>query len=191
VSGSTFQVSYVLDDVLEILRAGRNKKLFASRPVRAASLDEFLCSGRFNSVLGLDGFRIFKNELEAAVERLDDTPLAPTHVLEVLLHSGVHYADEHRPSRIPALAADPRRPAAYRHLAKSFARLSWADFTALVARVKGSRGRSAHVADRATGDDVVELDAYLRAVVTPLCEDLLDFVMARRHAPWRLPVDLG
>ena len=36
MSGSTFQVSYVLDDVVEILRAGRNWKLFASRPIHAA-----------------------------------------------------------------------------------------------------------------------------------------------------------
>lgn len=143
--GSTFQVSYVLDDVVEILRVGRNKKLFTLHPIRATILDDFLLSGRFNSVLGLDGFRIFKAELGDAVARLDDEPIAPARIMAVLLHSGVHYVDEHRPAGIPPLAADPRRPAAYRHLARGFSHLSSADFAVLVARLKATRGRSVHI----------------------------------------------
>jgi hypothetical protein len=266
--GSTFQVSYVLDDVIEILKAGRSDKLFASRPIRAEIIDDFLFSGRFNSVLGLDGFRIFKAELSDAVSRLDDEPIALARMLETLLHSGVHYVAEHRPSGLPALEANARRPPAFRRVARGCAHLAWADFAVLAERFKQTRGRCAHVepgdsaalralqvesdlfdaigsakaallqmghrelraicrtrgiaaarsieatADRlvshcdgdlaehlpagtnggyslvardpelATGDDIVRLDAYLRAVATRLGDDLVDFVTARRHAPW-------
>jgi hypothetical protein len=269
----TFEVSYVLDDVVEILRTGRNnKKLLASRPLPATILEDFLFSGRFSSVLGLDGFRIFQDELHAAVVRLDERPIAPADLLEALLHSGVHYVDADRPRRLPAFGANPRRPTAYRHLARGFARFSWEDFAVLVGRFKETRGRATHVgpddspalrgladgsdlfvvlddnaalhsmgrsalraicrdggiaparsieatADRivahyggdvcgwlpsvgnghrslvlreqdlATGDDVVRLAAYLRAVATPLCKDLCAFVAARRHAPWLRPMD--
>lgn len=269
---SAYQVSYGLDDVLEILRAGGSRKLRGPRPLPAAVLDDFLLSGRLNSVLGLDGFRIFTARLRGTLARAhaggDWTGATPAELLEALLHSGVHYADAHRPPHLPALESDARRRAAFRHLAKVFAAVPYADFATLAARGKAARGRWLHVEpgdsaalralagdarrcapvdaakaallalapaelhaicrargvaparsldataarlvahcqgdvsayapvpagrrtfvlrdrDLATGDDVVRLDAYLRAVAPALGDDLRAFVAPRCRAPWR------
>jgi hypothetical protein len=168
------QISYDLDDVVRILRAGRNRKLREPRRLRAAVLDDFLLSGRLNSVLGLDGFRIFKDALHRLTFHLNDADFGPhllgaDDVFQALLASGVHYTVT---ARAP-LAPTERRLIVLRHAARHFAALSAADFALLTARFVEARGAWTHVgpgdsaALRALADDgrVFEPVSDARAVL--------------------------
>ena len=142
----TLQISYGLDDVVAILRAGRNRKLVERRRVTAAALDDFLFSGRFNSVLGLEGFRIFKTKIRRLAAHLNDADfgshlLRGDEAIEALLASGVHYTVQ---ARAP-LAPTDRRLVAFRWVARRFAELSAADFALLVARFVEARCRFTHI----------------------------------------------
>ena len=111
---STIQVTYDLDDVLEILRRGQNKKLYEPRRIKASVIDHFLFSGRFNSVLGLDGFRIFKAKLKEVIARVNDDDFGPNLInldkmFEALLDSGLYYVEKHLPEELAFLKKAPLR----------------------------------------------------------------------------------
>jgi hypothetical protein len=228
--GDTLQISYVLDDVVALLRAGRNRKLFERRRVRASVLDDFLLSGRFNSVLGLEGFRMFKTKLRRLATHLNDADFGP-HLLgtddafEALLASGVHYTA----AAAAPLAPTERRLATFRWVARRLAATSSTDLALLTARfvaearepaadareallaksldelraicrTKGvAPARStATTVDRLVarcgagvatslvgGDDLVDLDGWLRACADALRADLLGFIGARRRPAWQ------
>lgn len=264
---------YVLDDVLKILRTGNSKILHGPRRIKHAYIDQFLFSGRFNSVLGLKGFSIFKAKLREVVAEVNENDCGPRlltldRMFEVLLDSGVFYVDKHLPEELAFLKTDERWLTAYRYIAKNFPDLSYSDFRVIVGRFKQSRGYSFYVeasdsptlqsigersalfefvvdakaallqmtmrdlrslcqregitparsladtADRiiekcgdvtltfvdnhhkarrslvikaqelASGEDILRLDAYLRAISKVIRDDLIGFVMARRHTTW-------
>lgn len=270
---STIQVTYNLDDVLEILRRGQNKKLYEPRRIKVSVIDHFLYSGRFNSVLGLDGFKIFKAKLKEVIARVNDDDFGPTLInldkmFEALLDSGLYYVEKHLPEELDFLKTDERWLTAYRYIAKNFPDISYTDFRVIVSRFKETRGHSIYVestdsdllramakdsklfqvvvdvkaaliqmslrqlrdicakegigsarsleetADRlvvkcgdrglayipeefrnrrsliirdeelATGDDIIHLDTYLRAISKVVREDLIAFVNSRRQNQW-------
>jgi len=270
---STIQVTYNLDDVLEILRRGQNKKLYEPRRIKLSVIDHFLYSGRFNSVLGLDGFKIFKAKLKEVIARVNDDDFGPNLInldkmFEALLDSGLYYVEKHLPEELAFLKKDERWLTAYRYIAKNFPDISYTDFRVIVNRFKDARGHSIYVdstdsdllrtmaedsklfevvvdvksalmqmslrqlrdicakegigsahsleetADRivqkcgklalgyipqefrnrrsliirdeelATGDDIIHLDTYLRAISKVVREDLIEFVNSRRQNQW-------
>lgn len=270
---STIQVAYDLSDVLEILRAAQNKKLYDSRRIKLSDIDDFLYSGRFRSVLGLDGFKIFKSKLKELIARVNDDEVGANIInldkmFEILLDSGVYYVEEYLPEDLAFLKTDERWLTAYRYIAKHFPDISFADFRIVVSRFKDTMGHSMYVessdpdllramgedsklfeivvdvkstlmqmslrqlreicekegvdsarsieetADRivencgeralqyipeefkgrrsliikdqelATGDDILRLDSYLRAMSKVVREDLVQFVIRRRQSQW-------
>ncbi len=270
---STIQVTYNLDDVLEILRRGQNKKLYEPRRIKVSVIDHFLFSGRFNSVLGLEGFKLFKANLKEVIARVNDDDFGPNLInldkmFEALLGSGLYYVENHLPEELDFLKKDERWLTAYRYIAKNFPDISYTDFRVIVNRFKDARGHSIYVdstdsdllramaedsklfevvvdvkstlmqmslrrlrdicttegigsarsreetADRivekcgdlglgyipqefrnrrsliirdeelATGDDIIHLDTYLRAISKVVREDLIAFVNSRRQNQW-------
>lgn len=267
------EVNYDLEDVLAILRAGQNRKLAEPRQIRASVIDHFLFSERFNSVLGLDGFQIFKFKLKEIIARVNEDDFGPNLInldklFEALLDSGLYYNEDHLPEELAELAQDARWLTAYRYIAKNFPEITYQDFRVIVNRLKDARGHSFYVqpsdtkelvemaqrselfevvadvkasllqmnmrqlrdiceregiasarglaetADRiivkcgdragddipeeyrgrrsliikdqelATGDDIIRLDAYLRAIARVVREDLVRFVSRCRHSRW-------
>lgn len=146
----TLQVTYDLNDVLAILRTAGNKKLFEPRRIKPSVIDHFLFSGRFNSVLGPDGFRIFKAKLKEVIVRVNEGDFGPNIInldklFEVLLESGVYYVEKHLPDELAFLKKDERWLTAYRYIAKNFPDITYSDFRVIVKRFKDARGYSFYV----------------------------------------------
>jgi len=270
---SPLQVTYDLNDVLEILRAGDNKKLFEPRRIKPSVIDHFLFSGKFNSVLGPDGFKIFKAKLKEVIARVNEDDFGPNIInldklFEALLESGVYYVEERLPDDLAFLTKDNRWLTAYRYISKNFPGITYSEFRVIVNRFKDAKGYSFYVeptdsdllrgmakssdlfqvvvdvkaalmqmsikqlreicdkeeigsarsleetADRivaqcgdrasehvpresrgrksliirdqelATGDDLTQLDTYLRAISKVVREDLIRFVAERRSPRW-------
>lgn len=169
---STIQVTYDLDDVLEILRRGQNKKLYEPRRIKVSVIDHFLYSGRFNSVLGLDGFKIFKTKLKEVIARVNDDDFGPNLInldkmFEALLDSGLYYVEKHLPEELAFLKKDERWLTAYRYIAKNFPDISYTDFRVIVNRFKDAKGHSIYV--DSTDSDLLRAmaeDSKLFEVVT-------------------------
>ncbi len=267
------EVEYDLSDVLDILRAGGSKKVAEPRRIKPSVIDHFLFSGRFNSVLGPDGFRVFKAKLKDVIACVNDDDFGPKIInldklFEVLLESGVYYLEEHLPADLAFLKKDERWLTAYRYIAKNFPDITYSDFRVIVSRFKDGRGHSFYIepndselltrmteksdlfqvvvevkatllqmsmkqlretcdiegisparrlvetvdrivdqcGDRAldhvpqefrgrksiiikdqelaTGDDIIHLDTYLRAISKVVREDLIRFVFERRSPRW-------
>ena len=147
---STIQVTYDLNDVLEILRAGQNKKLYEPRRIKVSVIDHFLFSGRFNSVLGLDGFKIFKAKLKEVIARVNDDDFGPNLInldkmFEALLDSGLYYEEKHLPEELAFLKKDERWLTAYRYIAKNFPDILYTEFSVIVNRFKDARGHSIYI----------------------------------------------
>jgi hypothetical protein len=142
--------SYGLQDVIAILREAGNKKLYETRKVKPTFIDSFLFSGKFNSVLGLDGFQRFKDALRDLIKRVNNDDFGSNYInldkmYEVLLVSGVYYVEQYLPQELSFLKKDDRWLTAYRYIAKHFPSLTYAEFREIVRRFRDSDGHSFYV----------------------------------------------
>jgi hypothetical protein len=161
-----------LSDVIQILQDGENRKLFEARRLKISSLDYFLFSGRFNSVLGFDGFVAFKAQLKTLFERVNEANSPPQlinldEMFEVLLASGLYYEDEHLPTELLFLQTDDRWLTAYRYIARNFPNIGYREFRTIVSRLKDARGHSFYVepSDSAGLRDLVAPSRLFQIVV--------------------------
>lgn len=267
------EIIYDLHDAVQLLESGQNRKLLEARKLKTSVLNHFLYSGRFNSVLGLEGFNIFREKLKDVFSRVNNKDFGANIInldkmFEALLDSGVYYVEEYLPDELSFLKSDNRWLTAYRYIAKNFPYVAYKDFREIVKRFQSSRGHSIFVdpsdsdffqnmaknshlfevtvdlkaallqlnqkelkgicevgdvqparslsetADRilnalgervsdhlpakihgrlslaikdqelATGDDIIGLDTYLRAISKVVREDLVNFVTSRQYSQW-------
>lgn len=153
-----YNISYNLDDVMQILRASNNKKLDNIKKVKSSFVDNFLYSGRFNSVLGLDGFQYFKDKLKEVIKKVNDDDFKSNYInldemYQVLLASGVYYVEEYLPTELDILKKDERWLTAYRYISKNFPEISYKDFREIVKRFQETEGHSFYISEK----DSVEL----------------------------------
>ena len=146
------EFEFKLDDVIAILRVGENKKLFDSKRVKPSFIDLFLYSGRFNSVLGMDGFGFFKDELREVIKKVNSDDFGSNYInldkmFEVLLASGVYYTDKFSPPELDFAKTDGRWLTAYRYIAKNFPLIRYKDFREIVKRFQSSSGHSFFVTE--------------------------------------------
>ena len=139
-----------LDDVLTILRNAGNKKVSHFKKVKASFLDNFLFSGKFNSVLGLDGFEQFKANLRTLVKSVNSDGFKSNYMnldemFEVLLNSGVYYVEDHLPEELSFLKKDDRWLTAYRYISKNFPEIGYKDFRTIVKRFQETDGHSFYI----------------------------------------------
>ena len=66
-----YAFNYDLKDVVGLLTGAGSTKLHSARNVNSTFLDTFLFSGKFNTVLGPDGFQSFKNKLRSAIQKVN------------------------------------------------------------------------------------------------------------------------
>ena len=144
-------VTYDMNDVFSILKSSENAKEYEIRKVAISVVDTFLYSGRFNSVLGQDGFGIFKDRLKEVLKKVNDNDFGANYVnldkmYEALLASGVYYLDEYLPKDINFLKTDQRWLTAYRYVARNFPDISYQDFREVVKRFQETSGHSIYIA---------------------------------------------
>jgi len=164
--------SYDLNDVIAILREAGNKKLSETRNIKTTFIDSFLFSGKFNSVLGPDGFQRFKEALRDLIKRVNNEEYGANYInldkmYEVLLISGVYYTEQHLPQELLFLNKDDRWLTAYRYIAKHFPSLTYTDFREIVRRFRDSDGHSFYISN----DDPDTLRQMTR---TSLFRELVD-----------------
>ena len=149
-SRNLIPITYDLSDVFNILRAANNKRFLEAKKVRPTFIDSFLYSGRFNSVLGLDGFQNFKEELKGVIEKVNADDFGANYInldsmYEVLLRSGVYYVEAHLPEELKELATNTRWLTAYRYVARNFPNVDYKEFREIVKRFKDSNGHSFYI----------------------------------------------
>ena len=113
-------------------------------------MDHFLLSGHFNSVLGLEGFRIFKDKLKDVISKVNDNDFGSNYInldvmFETLLDSGVYYLNDFLPEEVTYLKSDERWLTAYRYIAASFPEIPYKDFRKIVTRFEESRGYAFYI----------------------------------------------
>jgi len=147
---SLISVSYDLTDVMRILEQSGNKRLLNTKKVKPTFIDTFLYSGRFNSVLGLDGFQSFKDQLREVIKSVNSDDFKANYInldkmYETLLASGVYYEEKFLPQELQTLKSDQRWLTAYRYIAKNFPEIDYKDFRELVKRFQDSNGHSFYI----------------------------------------------
>lgn len=145
------KITYNLDDVISILKKAGSKHLRSTKKVSPAFLDTFLYSGRFNSVLGLRGFRIFKDKLREVIKRVNNDDFGANYInldsmFEVLLASGVYYLDDFLPNKLEHLKKNDRWLTTYRYISKNLDELCYWDFREIVKRFQNTGGHSFFIA---------------------------------------------
>ena len=138
---------FEIDSVIEILKQAQNKRITETKKVKPTFLDSFLFSGKFNSVLGLDGFQTFKDSLREVVKKVNADDFGENYILlddmyQALLVSGVYYIEQYLPEELQELKKDNRWLTAYRYVAKNFPEIKIKDFKEIVRRFKDSDGHS-------------------------------------------------
>lgn len=141
---------YTLLDAVVILRRYSSPKLNEVRRVPSNVVDHFLLSGRFNSVLGLEGFRIFKEKLKDVISKVNENDFGSNYInldvmFEALLDSGVYYLNDYLPEEIVYLKSDERWLTAYRYIAANFPEIPYKDFRKIVTRFEESRGYAFYI----------------------------------------------
>jgi len=145
-----FKVNFDLSDVLQILKSSDRQKIYDAKKVRPSFLDYFLYSGRFNSVLGPEGFQAFKDKLKDVVKKVNQDDFGANYInldamYQTLLSSGVYYMEKYLPAELEFLKKDERWLTAYRYVAKNFPDLDYRDFRELVKRFEETGGHSTYV----------------------------------------------
>lgn len=146
----SISVSYEIDSAVEILKNNYNKKIYNTRKIPLSSVDHFLLSGRFNSVLGPEGFNIFKRKLKEIIAKINDNDFSSNIInldkmFEALLDSGLYYNDNFLPEDFKQIQSDPRWLTAYRYIAKNFPEINYKDFRTIVIRFQDTRGYSFYI----------------------------------------------
>lgn len=150
VSLSEIHLSTDFAPVLFILSLHRNKILTENRKIPITIIDHFLYSGKFNSVLGPEGFQIFKDKLKEVIKDVNNEDYGTNFInldemYEVLLDSGVYYNSISLPDELKELEYDDRWLTAYRYIAFNFPNICYKDFRTIVNRFEESRGYAFYV----------------------------------------------
>ena len=149
----TLEVDYDLANVVSILRYTESPRTYNARKVPTNVIGEILYCGRFNSVLGPEGFAVFKDRLRDVLKRVNDDAFGQNYInldkmFESLLASGVYYIEEFLPEELRFLQTDKRWLTAYRYIASNFPQLSYQDFREIVRRFQETSGHSIYVSRR-------------------------------------------
>ncbi|GEM_PF-3728638 len=147
---TTVNIPFEIDSALNILKKHYNNKIYSTRKIPLSAVDGFLFSGRFNSVLGPEGFTIFKKKLKEIIAKINDNDFSSNIInldkmFEALLDSGLYYCDDFLPNDFKFSQSDPRWLTAYRYIAKNFPEINYSDFRTIVKRFQDTRGYSFYI----------------------------------------------
>lgn len=146
----TVDVSFNLRTTFQVLDFSDKGRVFDSRKIGLSVTDHFLYSGKFNSVLGPDGFGLFKDQLKDVLKKVNDDDFGANYInldkmFEALITSGIYYVEEHMPEELSHLKTNSRWLTAYRYIAKNFPSIPYKDFREIVKRFQESSGHSLYI----------------------------------------------
>ena len=143
------KTSYTFNNSLSIEKEiSQDSSVFENdKKIKLADVDELLLSGRFNSVLGSDGIKYFKNEIKGIIDSVNkntnkDNFINLDDFFEILLRSGIYYEYNHVPEDMNYLDDDLGWLTAYRFVSKNFRDLSYKEFRTIVKDIQKSDGNT-------------------------------------------------
>ena len=143
-------VPFEVKTALNILYRRDNRKLQNTRNIPIKIIDDFLFSGKFNSVLGPEGFNHFKTCLKDITKDINSNNFSANIInldkmFETLLDSGLYYNEEFLPPDFKNANEDVRWLTAYRYIAKNFPEINYKDFRTIIKRFQETRGYSFYI----------------------------------------------
>lgn len=117
------------------------------KKIKVADIDQFLLSGRFNSVLGPEGFKLFKDEIKKIIESVNkktnkDNFINLDKLFEILLHSGLYYEYQYLPENMQYLDDDQGWLTAYRFISKNFKGIKYEELRSIVKDLNKTDGNT-------------------------------------------------
>lgn len=139
-------VKYDLTEVISILKLAGNKKSFESKKIKMSDLDQFLFSGRLNTVIGLKGIQNFKNEFTDVLNKVNNESFDLNHlslneVRQWLLSSGLYYSEKKQTFNLKPFNKNSKYLTAYRFIIKNFKDISFKDFNTIAQRLNELQGQ--------------------------------------------------
>ncbi|MCW7471795.1 hypothetical protein [Leptospira kanakyensis] len=140
-----------LERELNLLLNADRIKYSQPRKLNASKiLDLFLLSGKYNSVLGYEGYQIFKNQIKELIKNINENNFKSnlinlTDLYEIILDSGIYYNYDFIPIDFKEMKNDERWLTAYRYIAYNFPKISYGDFRKIVIRFEETKGHSFYI----------------------------------------------
>lgn len=155
--------NYSLEPTLkgEIELVKDSSKFEDDKKIKLLDIDDFLLSGRFNSVLGPDGIKYFKNEIKQIIDKVNKND-SETNLInldkffEILLRSGIYYEDKYVPSSMEYLGEDYGWLTAYRFIAKNFRDITYKEFRLIVKDIQKSDGNTIEFDEKDRGTSILK-----------------------------------
>jgi hypothetical protein len=119
-------IEYRLDYSLSLVSTSeKHSAVVDDKNIRVGDIDQFIFSGKLNSVLGPSGFKIFKDKLKDILNEINkgmnkENFINLDDLVEVLLKSGVYYNFTSVPEGLEYKNEELGWLTAYRFLAKNF-----------------------------------------------------------------------
>lgn len=135
-------------DLVNVISLIKNSEYQESiKKIKLSDVDQFLYNGKYNSVLGPDGFIYFKNELKTIIDGVNkqtnkDNFINLDAFFEILLRSGLYYEYDHTPSELKSLDTVDGWLTAYRFISKNFKTITYKEFRSIVKDIQKSDGNT-------------------------------------------------
>lgn len=136
-----------IDFCLNIINDYDEKSYIPSKTtVSPTDIDMFLYSGKYNSVLGPEGFKYFKNNLknlasEANKGTSKENLINLDEFFEVLIHAGIYYEFDQLPDDLKNSSDDLGWLTAYRFISNNFPSMTYMEFRQVVKNLSKSKGK--------------------------------------------------
>lgn len=140
-----------LTNVISLIKNSEYQEFI--KKIKLSDVDQFLYNGKYNSVLGPDGFIYFKNELKTIIDGVNkqtnkDNFINLDDFFEVLLRSGLYYEYDHTPSELKSLDTIDGWLTAYRFISKNFKTITYKEFRSIVKDIQKSDGNTIEFAEK-------------------------------------------
>lgn len=135
-----------LEYEISLIKKSDNSKLLSqNKKINTSDIDDLLLSGKFNSVLGPDGFKLFKKELKGIMNDVNkgknkDNFINLNDLFEVLLHSGIYCEDTFLPDDMKTAMQDLNWLTAYRFINKNLHGITYDEFRLIVKNLNKTNG---------------------------------------------------
>ncbi|MES2528689.1 MAG: hypothetical protein V4598_16515 [Bdellovibrionota bacterium] len=142
---SAYEMKPDLRSIFEILKGDGFEPELENKRIKLSDVDHFLYSGKFNSVLGLNGFKTFKEQIKAILDDINrgtsrDNLVNLDALFDLLLHSGIYFETKHLPEYMADVEGEEGWLTAYRFVAKNFPDLTYKEFRTIVKDISKSKG---------------------------------------------------
>lgn len=136
-----------IDLSLNIIKKNEGDAYFQNqKKIESSAVDDFLYCNKYNSVLGLDGFKIFKDNLKTLIDGANkgtskDNLINLDNFFEVLLKSGIYYEANYLPDNLKQ-DYGVNWLTAYRFVSKNLPSITYKEYRQLVKCLERTDGNT-------------------------------------------------